>query len=78
MIPYNKKLVPIAKTLRKNMTPEEKHMWYDFLKKLPLTVKRQHTLSFFTVLIFFSKSNSSSKAVLLPSPVGEGRPLCGG
>ena len=23
------------------MTSEEKHLWYDFLKKLPVTVKRQ-------------------------------------
>ena len=23
------------------MTREEKHLWYDFLKKLPVTVKRQ-------------------------------------
>ena len=30
-----------AKALRKNMTKEEKHLWYDFLKKLPITVHRQ-------------------------------------
>ena len=35
MIPYNKKLVSNARTLRKNMTPEEKHLWYEFLKRLP-------------------------------------------
>ena len=23
------------------MTPDEKHLWYDFLKRLPLTVNRQ-------------------------------------
>ena len=44
MIPYNKKLVANARALRKNMTPEERHLWYDFLKKLPLTVKRQHNI----------------------------------
>jgi len=38
---YNAKFVSYAKALRKNMTPEEKHLWYDFLKKLPLTVNRQ-------------------------------------
>ena len=26
------------------MTAEEKHLWYDFLKRLPLTVKRQHNI----------------------------------
>ena len=40
---YNKKLVPLAQTLRKNMTKEEKHLWYDFLKKHPVQFKRQVT-----------------------------------
>ena len=26
------------------MTPEEKHLWYDFLKKLPITVHRQKVI----------------------------------
>ena len=26
------------------MTPEEKHLWYDFLKQLPVTVNRQKTI----------------------------------
>lgn len=37
---YNKKLVGMAQELRKNMTPEEKQLWYQFLKKLPVTVNR--------------------------------------
>ena len=49
MIPYNKKLVSNAQYLRKNMTPEEKHLWYDFLKKLPLSVKRQHNIDNYIV-----------------------------
>ncbi len=27
--------------LRHDMTPEERHLWYDFLKSLPVTVNRQ-------------------------------------
>ena len=38
---YNKALTPNAQDLRKNMTPDEKHLWYDFLNKLPVTVNRQ-------------------------------------
>ena len=49
MIPYNKKFVQNAQTLRKNMTPEEKHLWYDFLKYLPCTVKRQHNIDNYIV-----------------------------
>ena len=49
MIPYNKKLIHNAKTLRKNMTKEERHIWYDFLKKLPFPVKRQHNIENYIV-----------------------------
>ena len=42
---YNKKLTSISKTLRKNMTKEEKHLWYDFLKLLPVNVYRQKVFS---------------------------------
>ena len=38
---YNQSLIKNAQNLRKNMTEEEKHLWYDFLKKLPQTVNRQ-------------------------------------
>ena len=30
------KLMGNARNLRKRMTPEERHLWYDFLKKLPM------------------------------------------
>ena len=43
-IAHNKKLIKNAQTLRKNMTDEEKHLWYDFLKKLPFTVNRQKNI----------------------------------
>ena len=46
---YNKKLVTNAQELRKNMTPEEKHLWYDFLKKLPVTVNRQKNIGNYIV-----------------------------
>ncbi len=34
------------------MTPEEKHLWYDFLKKLPLTVNRQKSIGNYIVDFF--------------------------
>ena len=39
---HNKKIVPTAKMLRKNMTKEEKRLWHDFLRTYPnrLLVKR--------------------------------------
>ena len=55
MIPYNKTLTENAKALRKNMTPEEKHLWYDFLKSLPLTVRRQHNIENYIVDFYIAE-----------------------
>ena len=41
---YNEKLIGNAKSLRKDMTKEERHLWYDFLKSLPVTVHRQKVI----------------------------------
>ena len=51
---YNKQLVPSAQELRKNMTKEEKHLWYDFLKLLPVTVNRQKNIGNYIVDFFIS------------------------
>ena len=55
MIPYNKSLVDNAKDLRKNMTPEERHLWYDFLKKLPINVRRQHNIENYIVDFYIAE-----------------------
>ena len=41
---HNKKLVPLAKQLRKEMTKEERHLWYDFLRTYPIRFSRQKVL----------------------------------
>ena len=46
---YNKSLVKNAQSLRKNMTPEEKHLWYDFLKQLPMKTHRQYNIGNYIV-----------------------------
>ncbi|MBQ2827683.1 MAG: endonuclease domain-containing protein [Clostridia bacterium] len=45
----NPKLTGNAKTLRKNMTKEERHLWYDFLKSLPVTFNRQKVIGKYIV-----------------------------
>ncbi|MBQ9414163.1 MAG: endonuclease domain-containing protein [Clostridia bacterium] len=40
----NKNLTPYAKKLRRDMTKEERHLWYDFLKTLPVTINRQKVI----------------------------------
>ena len=36
----NPNLTGHAQRLRREMTKEERHLWYDFLKKLPVTIQR--------------------------------------
>ena len=41
---HNKQLVPLVKQLRKEMTKEELHLWYDFLRSYPVRFSRQKVL----------------------------------
>lgn len=46
---YNKNLIPRAKILRSNMTKQEKHLWYDFLRCYPVRFQRQKTIGNYIV-----------------------------
>ena len=41
---YNPQLVTNARSLRKNMTKEERHLWYDFLRGYDIRFLRQKIL----------------------------------
>ena len=41
---YNKTIISTAKMLRKTMTKEEKHLWYDYLRRHPARFTRQKVL----------------------------------
>ena len=41
---HNKQLVPLARARRKNMTKEERRLWYDFLRDYPVRFSRQKVL----------------------------------
>ena len=41
---HNKEIVPLAKALRKNMTKEEKRLWYDYLREYPVRFIRQKVI----------------------------------
>ena len=41
---HNPKLTSFAQKLRRDMTKEERRLWYDFLKTLPVTVNRQKVI----------------------------------
>ena len=63
---HNKQLVPLAKQLRKEMTKEERHLWYDFLRSYPVRFSRQKVLGN-TLQIFTVRTQNWSLSWMVPS-----------
>ena len=53
---HNKQLVPFAKKLRKEMTKEERHLWYDFLRTHPSRFSRQKVLGKYIADFYSAKA----------------------
>ena len=48
-LPYNNKLIPYAKKLRKNATPWERKLWFYFLKDYEIRFQRQKAIGNYIV-----------------------------
>ena len=46
---YNGKHIDKAKNLRKHATPQENHLWYDFLRQYEVRFQRQKTIGNYIV-----------------------------
>ena len=55
---YNSELTDYAQALRKNMTKEEKKLWYDFLKNLPYSVHRQKAIGNYIVDFYCAETKT--------------------
>ncbi|HIV67517.1 MAG TPA: endonuclease domain-containing protein [Candidatus Butyricicoccus stercorigallinarum] len=53
---HNKQLVPLAKQLRKEMTKEERHLWFDFLRFYSVRFSRQKILGNYIVDFYSAKA----------------------
>ena len=53
---HNSNLTGFARDLRKNMTKEEKHLWYDFLKDYPIRFLRQKVINNYIVDFYCHKA----------------------
>ena len=53
----NSCLTRLAQQLRKQMTPEERHLWYDFLKDLPITINRQKVIGQYIADFYCASAN---------------------
>ncbi len=50
---YNPKMLERSRSLRKEMTPEEKHLWFDFLRSYPVHVYKQRSIAEYFIADFY-------------------------
>lgn len=55
----NPVLKPYSQKLRKEMTKEERHLWYDFLKSLPVTINRQKVMGNYILDFYCAKAKTA-------------------
>ena len=53
---YNKENIPLAKTLRKNMTLWERKLWYNFLRNYPVRFQRQKAIGNYIADFYCAKA----------------------
>ena len=53
---YNKNNIILAKNLRKKATPQENHLWYDFLAKYDIRFQRQKAIDNFIADFYCHKA----------------------
>ncbi len=52
----NPDLKTLAQNLRRQMTEEERHLWFDFLRLLPVTFNRQKVIGSYIVDFYCAKA----------------------
>ena len=53
---HNKENIPLAKVLRKNMTPWERKIWYVFLRNYPVRFQRQKAIGNYIADFYCAKA----------------------
>jgi len=54
---HNASLKPFTQSLRREMTKEERKLWYEFLKSLPCTVNRQKVIGKYNADFYIASAN---------------------
>ncbi len=53
---YNPKLIKLAQSLRRRMTPQERHLWYDALKDCEFKFRRQQVIGNYIADFYCAKA----------------------
>ncbi|MBR5774349.1 MAG: endonuclease domain-containing protein [Clostridia bacterium] len=56
MIKYNRKNIPLARNMRKNMSPWERKLWYEFLRDYPVRFQRQKAIGNYIADFYCAKA----------------------
>ena len=56
MKPYRKDNIVLAKALRRNMTPWERKLWFEFLRDYPVRFQRQKSIGNYIVDFYCAKA----------------------
>ena len=54
---HDRKLTTLSQQLRREMTKEERRLWYDFLKELPVNIRRQKVIGRYIVDFYCASAN---------------------
>lgn len=54
---YNSKLKDFSRDLRKNMTPQERRLWFCYLKTYPVKFYRQRSIAYYIADFYCSKAH---------------------
>ena len=53
---HSARMLGIARLLRRNMTKQEKHLWYDFLRRYKVKIYKQHVIDNFVADFYCHKA----------------------
>ncbi|MBQ7827768.1 MAG: DUF559 domain-containing protein [Clostridia bacterium] len=56
MLKYNKSNIELARALRKQMTPWERKLWYEFLRTYPIRFQRQKAIDNYIADFYCAKA----------------------
>lgn len=55
-VPKNPAMTPRARELRREMTPQERYLWFDFLRDYPVRFRRQRVIESFVADFYCSRA----------------------
>ena len=54
--PYDRRLNDRARQLRRDMTPQERHLWFDFLQQYPIKFYKQRVIHYYIADFYCAKA----------------------